>query len=121
MTAAENEVNVPMGNILKEDMMRHAAEGCNTRTGANKVQIFFDGLGQGEHSLGTAERQFAAYFHLIEQIVGAGSVFEQHNDQLDGIGAIGPGCNGIAAYALIELFMYGQVQGNELTGFEIER
>ena len=66
MTASEDEINVLMGYVLVKDMMRHAAEGGYARTGTDKIQVFFNGFGQGKYSLGTSEYQLAAYFHLLE-------------------------------------------------------
>lgn len=120
MTASEDQVNVPVRNIMIEDMMGHAAERSNTRTCADKEQVFLNRLRQSKYALRSPERQLAAHLHLIEQIICAGATFQQYDHQLDGIGAVGPGSNGIATHPLVGLLVDGKVQGDKLTWFKVK-
>lgn len=114
MAAAEDEVDVFMRDIVFRQIVHHRSERGDPCAGTDKEKLFVDGIGQGENALWSTQRQFAAGFDFIEEIGSACAAFEQDDDELDDITSIWPGCDGIAAPALVGLFVNGQIEGDEL-------
>src|SRR6185437_10648752 len=112
-TTAENQVDVAMGDVAVEDMIAHGAERRDAGAGTNEKEILFDVVGQGEDALRSAEGQLAADIAMIEQVVRAGASLQQDDHQLDDICAVGPGRDGIATDAFVQLLMNGQIERHE--------
>lgn len=120
LTAAENQVDLPVSDIIIEDMMGHRPEGRYARSCTNEKEILFDGFRQREDALGTSQGQLTADGHFIEQISCSRAPLQKYNDQFDDIAAVRPGGDGIATPAFVGLLVDWQVERNELTGFEVE-
>ena len=101
--------------------MTHGPERRDTRPRADEEKVFFYRIGQRKYPLRTAQRQFASDLNLVEQIVSSRAAIQQYDNQFDHIGAIRPGCDGIATNPFVKFFVDGQVKRYELSGLEVKR
>ena len=120
LTASEDQVYIPVGDVIIEDMIAHGTERCDAGAGANKEEIFFYRVGKREYALRTAKGQFAADVALVEEVIRAGPAFEEYDHELDDVGAVGPGCDGVTTDAFVYLLMDREIERYELARFEIE-
>jgi hypothetical protein len=119
-TAAENEVNMLVGNLVVKYMMRHCTEGRYAGSRTYKKQVAVYRRRKHKHALRTPQGQRGSNRYLVEQVGGAQASFQQNDHQLNYIRIIGPGSDGVTSPAFVGLLMDGQVKGYELAGGEIE-
>ena len=101
-------------------MVYHAPEWRNAGSCADQINIFFQRLVHDEHTLRSTKTKFRANDHIIPDPWSARAEIIQHDHQFQHIAAVGPGCDGITAPALIGLFMNGKVEGDKLAGSKIK-
>src|SRR5579859_3064053 len=120
MPASEDQVNVSAGYRMQQQMMAHSPERGDPGSCTYKEEVLLDMIGQRKYSLRPPEGQFTPYTAFVEQVVCARPSLQQHDHQLDDIGAIRPGSDRIAPPALGRLLMDRKVQCNELARLEIK-
>ena len=109
-----------MGELLIFDVVHHASERGDARSGADQINVGINAFRQCENTLRPSKRKFGTLFHFIEQVSRPGTVFEFNDDQFKHIGAVRPARNGVTAPSFVGFFVYRQVEGHELPRFEIK-
>lgn len=118
--AAENQVNFLKGQLMQVDILNHAPERGNPRSGTDQKKFLIQICRKGKNPLGAAQRELAAHPDFLKQVIGAGSALGQYNQQFKSIRPVRPGGNAVTPPALIRLFVYGQVQRDKLTGQKVK-
>lgn len=119
-STTEDQVDIMMGNVVVDQMMRHGAKGGNAGSGADEKQVAVDEIGQCKYTLWSAQCQGGAYLYVFEQPGGAQPSFKPDDHQFEDVGSVGPAGDGVAPPAFVGFFVDGQIERNELSRLKIE-
>ncbi len=117
---AEDEIDLVAFDIVVVNVADHAAERGDARACANEEMFFVFVGGQSENALRAAQCERVADLDVLENVARPYPTVQMHYDKFNDIGAIGHGSDAVAAPALVALLVDGEIEGDELTGDEIE-
>lgn len=118
--AGDQVCRVVQAFARRPDVADHGSERRDARAGADKEKVPVLLFRQGKYPQRSPNRHLGADFGLVEEIGGAGTPFQQYDDQFHLVCPVRVRGDRIAAAAPRGLFMNGQVQRDELSWPEVE-